>query len=64
MPTNADDLLVKELMKITAADVQRVAKRYFGDDQLTVGVLVPQPRAAGQALRPATAVGDNQTLQH
>lgn len=55
MPVNADELLVKELMKIGAADVQRVARQYFGDDQLTIGTLVPQPRAAGQVPRPAAA---------
>ena len=63
MPTNADELLVKELMKITAADVQRVAQRYFGDDQMTVATLVPQPRAAGQAPRPAQAAASD-TLEH
>lgn len=55
MPVNADELLVKKLMKIGAADVQRVARQYFGDDQLTIGTLVPQPRAAGQVPRPAAA---------
>ncbi|MNU05404.1 hypothetical protein D3C72_2501970 [compost metagenome] len=63
MPVNADELLVKELMKVSAADVQRVAKQYFGDDQMTVGTLVPQPRAAGQAPRPAAAAAAD-TLQH
>ncbi|MBD9400874.1 pitrilysin family protein [Comamonas sp. CMM02] len=63
MPTNADELLVKELMKITAADVQRVAQRYFGDDQMTVATLVPQPRAAGQAPRPAQGAASD-TLEH
>jgi zinc protease len=63
MPVNADELLLKELMKVSAADVQSVAKQYFGEDQLTIGSLVPQPRAAGQAPRPATA-GDATTLQH
>lgn len=63
MPVNADELLLKELMQITAADVQRVAKKYFDDDQLTIATLVPQPRAAGQAPRPAAA-GDASTHQH
>ena len=64
MPTNADELLIQELMKITAADVQRVAQQYFGDDQLTVGTLLPQPRAAGQAPRPAPVAGGDNALQH
>jgi len=63
MPVNADDLLVKELMKITAADVQRVAGQYFGQDQLTIATLVPQPRASGQAPRSAAPVNSS-TLQH
>ena len=63
MPVNADELLVKELMKITAADVQRVAGQYFGPDQLTIATLVPQPRAAGQAPQPAAPVNSS-TLQH
>jgi len=54
MPVNADELLLQQLMQVSAADVQRVAGRYFGNDQLTIGTLVPQPRAAGQA-RPAAA---------
>lgn len=64
MPTNADELLIQELMKITAADVQRVAQQYFGDDQLTVGTLLPQLRAAGQAARPTPVAGGDNALQH
>ena len=33
-----------ELVVLTAAQVQAVAKKYFGDDQLTVATLLPQPR--------------------
>ena len=65
MPVDADELLVKELMKITAADVQRVAGQYFGQDQLTIATLVPQPRASGQAVRSAAPAAVNSaTLQH
>ena len=53
MPVNADDLLLDALMQVTPADVQRVAGQYFGDDQLTVGTLVPQQRSAAAAERPA-----------
>ena len=62
MPVNADELLVKALMQINAADVQRVASQYFGTDQLTIATLVPQPRAAGQTPRPSA--GNGTTLQH
>ncbi len=39
----ATDLMIERLKAVTAADVARVAKAYFGDDTLTVGVLDPQP---------------------
>lgn len=38
------DKLIEMLRKITADQVKGVAKKYFGDDQLTVAVLNPQPR--------------------
>ena len=43
LPLDADDRLLKLLRDVTPAQVQSVAARYFGDDQLTVGTLVPQP---------------------
>ncbi|MDR0226165.1 MAG: insulinase family protein [Burkholderiaceae bacterium] len=53
MPLDAEDRLLDQLRQLTPADVQRVAARYFGDDQLTVGTLVPQPLpAGGQPRRP------------
>ena len=47
--TEVDDELVERLRHVSAAAVQAVAARYFGDDGLTVGVLLPQPlpRQAG-----------------
>ncbi|MEG0052834.1 MAG: insulinase family protein, partial [Comamonas sp.] len=56
MPVDAEDQVLRQLMAVTAAQVQSVAARYFGDDQLTVGVLVPQP-LAGKKPRPAAAAG-------
>ena len=41
--TEVDDELVERLRHVSAAAVQAVAARYFGDDGLTVGVLLPQP---------------------
>ena len=60
MPLDADVRLVQRLRGITAAQVQAVAKKYFGDDQLTVATLVPQPRdpAAKPRPAPAAAAGD------
>jgi zinc protease len=37
------DKLIEKIRSVTAAEVQAVAKRYFGDDTLTVAVLDPQP---------------------
>jgi len=35
---------VEELEKVTAADVQRVAAQYFGENNRTVGTLIPEAR--------------------
>ena len=43
LPLDADARLIVKLRSITAAEVQAVAARYFGDDQMTVATLVPQP---------------------
>ena len=40
---DADERLIERLRAVTAAQVQAVAGKYFGDDQLTVGILRPQP---------------------
>ena len=40
---DADERLIERLRAVTAAQVQAVASKYFGDDQLTVGILRPQP---------------------
>jgi zinc protease len=37
------DKLLDKLRSVTAEEVQAVAKKYFGDDSLTVAVLDPQP---------------------
>lgn len=42
-PLDADERLIAQLRTVTAAQVQAVAGRYFGDDALTVATLVPQP---------------------
>jgi zinc protease len=43
LPVDAGARLIAKLRLVTSAQVQAVATTYFGDDQLTVGVLVPQP---------------------
>lgn len=41
-PLDAGARLLERLQAVSADDVQRVARRYFQDDQLTVGVLRPE----------------------
>lgn len=44
LPLDSGERLIERLKGVTAQQVQAVAARYFGDDQLTVGVLRPLPR--------------------
>ena len=44
LPLDADAQLIERLRGVTAAQVQAVAQKYFGDDQMTVATLLPQPR--------------------
>lgn len=41
-PLNSTQVLVEQLRKVTPAQVQAVARKYFKDEQLTVGVLIPE----------------------
>ncbi len=43
LPLDAGERLIARLRAVTAAQVQAVASKYFGDDQLTVATLRPQP---------------------
>jgi len=48
--------LMAALRTITPAQVQSVAQRFFGDEQLTVGVLLPDAaKRAAATQRPAQA---------
>ncbi|QXL83147.1 pitrilysin family protein [Comamonas sp. NLF-1-9] len=47
LPLDADERLLALLPQVTPQEVQSVAQRYFGDAQLTVGTLLPQPLPAG-----------------
>ena len=42
LPADSSEILIARLSAVTPAQVQAVAQRYFGDDELTVGVLVPK----------------------
>ena len=43
LPLDADERIIARLRAVTAEQVKAVAAKYFGDDQLTVAVLRPQP---------------------
>ena len=43
LPLDASEQLMAQLRTVTAEQVKAVAGKYFGDDQLTVAVLLPQP---------------------
>lgn len=53
LPLDAGERLIQRLRGITAEQVKAVASRYFGDDQLTVGILRPQPVDPNRKPRPA-----------
>jgi zinc protease len=54
LPPDHGTQLMAKLRQVTAAQVQAVAQKYFGDDQLTVAVLRPQA-LSGQVRRKAPA---------
>jgi zinc protease len=53
LPLNTSERLITQLRQVTSEQVQQVAAKYFGDDQLTVGVLLPQPLDSNRAPRAA-----------
>ncbi len=55
LPLDADARLIEQLRAVTAEQVQAVAAKYFSDDQLTVGVLLPQPVDSARKPRKAPA---------
>jgi len=48
------DQFVEQLRRVTAEDVQRVAKRYLVPDARTVGILIPTPSAPAPAAKGET----------
>jgi zinc protease len=55
LPSDAEEQLLAALRAVTPQQVQAVAAKYFGDDQLTVATLLPQPLPAGTPAAPAAA---------
>jgi len=54
LPPEHGSQLIARLRQITPAQVQAVAQKYFGDDNLTVGVLRPQPLSDQPRVRRAS----------
>jgi len=52
---DAGEQLITRLRAITAEQVKQVASQYFGDDQLTVAQLLPQPPDKTRKPRPVAA---------
>ncbi len=57
LPLDAGERLIARLRAVTAAQVQAVAGNYFGDDQLTVATLRPQPLDPNRPQRKRAAGG-------
>ncbi len=53
LPPQSNEQVMARLRQVTAAQVQTVAKKYFGDDALTVAILRPQPLSAPSQARRA-----------
>jgi zinc protease len=54
-PLDASERMIAQLRTVTNAEVQSVAAKYFGDDQLTTATLVPQPRDPNRKPRARSA---------
>ena len=57
LPLDAEERTLALLRSVTPAQVQSVAQRYFGDDQLTVATLAPQPLDPNRKRPAAPAAG-------
>jgi zinc protease len=55
LPPDSGEQVIERLRRVTASQVQAVAKKYFGDDELTVAILRPQPMSAKNQPRRAVA---------
>ena len=58
LPLDADPRVIARLQAVTTAQVQAVAGKYFGDDQLTVAVLRPLPPDPNRRPRAPAAGGE------
>jgi zinc protease len=56
LPLDASARMIARLRSITSGEVQAVAAKYFGDDQLTTATLLPQPMDPNRKPRKSTVV--------
>ena len=56
LPLDTGTRLIAQLRTVTAAEVQAVAAKYFGDDQMTLSTLLPQPMDPNRKPRQPGAV--------
>jgi len=54
LPLDASARLIAQLRTISASEVQAVAAKYFGDDQMTLSTLLPQPMDPSRKPRPSS----------
>jgi len=55
LPLDASTRLIAQLRTVTASEVQAVAAKYFGDDQMTLSTLLPQPLDPNRKPRASSA---------
>lgn len=60
LPLDASERILARLSAVTPEQVQAVAARYFGDDQLTVATLRPLPPDPNKKPRPATGAREGE----
>ena len=60
LPLDTGTRLIAQLRTVSAAEVQAVAAKYFGDDQMTLSTLLPQPMDPNRKPRqPGAAAGSD-----
>ena len=64
LPLDADARLIARLRSVTSAQVQAVAAKYFGDDQMTQATLLPQPADPNRPRRAPSATAAGTASRH
>ena len=64
LPLDTGSQLIAKLRQVSAEQVKLVAQRYFGDDQLTVAILRPQPLDKSDKPTRVRQAGSAPALRH